>query len=179
MAHRLMNSLFHVDIPKRSSLCAHSGERLLPGMEIYSLLFEDQNSSHLSRRDYCLTCWHTLEEKSSSQSPVRGYWKSKIEIRKEGEEGSTRIERALALLRRLEQMPEPAEAEMFVLCLFLSHARQIALRQDIQKEGISYHVYEILGREEFLTVKVINLSDFQIEALQRSLANQLQSLSER
>ena len=168
-----MNSLFSLEIPKRSAQCIHQGERLLPGMEIYSLIVEEEEE-RLARRDFCSACWMQVRTVECEQPSARGYWKSKIEKRK-ALEGSSRVERALLLLRALQQTPESQEAEIFVLCLFLSHARQLALRQEFQKEGVTYHLYEILRKEEFLTIKVVNLSQIQIESLQKSLANQLQS----
>lgn len=170
-----MNSLFQLEIPKRSAQCAHQGERLLPGMEIYSLLIEEGKEQHIARRDFCSACWSQIRTAQCEHPSARGYWKSTIEKRK-ATEGSSRVERALALLRTLQQAAEPQETEIFVLCLFLSHARQLALRQEFQKEGCTYHLYEIVRKEEFLTVKVINLSQVQIEALQKSLAEQLQSI---
>jgi hypothetical protein len=169
-----MNSLFQLEIPKRNGQCAYQGERLLPGMEIYSLLIEEE-TQHLARRDFCSACWNQVRAIEEKQSSTRGYWKSKIEKRKTSAETS-RIERALALLHILQQAPEPQAAEIFVLCLFLAHARQLALRQEFHKEGVTYHLYEILHKEEFVTVRVINLSQVQIETLQKSLADQLQSL---
>lgn len=170
-----MNSLFQLEIPKRSAQCAHQGERLLPGMDIYSLLVEEGEERRLTRRDFCSACWTEVCESQCRQPSARGYWKSKIEKRKAAD-GSSRVERALILLRHLLQSPESPEAEIFVLCLFLSHARQIALRQEFQKDGYPYHLYEILRKEEFITVKVIALSQVQIEILQKSLAEQLQSV---
>lgn len=170
-----MNSLFQLEIPKRSAQCAHQGERLLPGMDIYSLLVEEGEEKRLARRDFCSACWTQVRDNQCEQPSARGYWKSKIEKRK-AVEGSSRVERALILLRNLLQFSEPPEAEIFVLCLFLSHARQIALRQEFQKDGFTYHLYEILRKEEFITIKGINLSQIQIDTLQKSLAEQLQSI---
>ncbi len=169
-----MNSLFQLDIPKRNGQCAYQGERLLPGMEIYSLLIEE-DTQRLVRRDFCSACWKQVRAIEEKQPSARGYWKAKIEKRKMSE-GSSRVERVLALLRTLQQASEPQEAEIFVLCLFLAHARQLALRQEFQKEGVTYHLYEILRKEEFVTVKLMNLSQVQTETLQQSLAGQLQSI---
>jgi hypothetical protein len=49
------------------------------------------------------------------------------------------------------------------------------LRQEFQREGITYHLYEILRKEEFVTVKVVNFSQIQVERIQKSLADQLQT----
>lgn len=170
-----MNSLFPLQIPKRTSHCSHKGERLVPGMEIYSLLLENETQA-FGRHDYCSTCWTILQEEGKKLETSM-YWKSKIEYRKSSVE-STRISRALKLLRDLQQEQEPKEAEIFVLCLFLSHARQIALRQEFKKEDVAYQLYEILRQEEFFTIKVLNLSQIQIETIQKSLADQLKPSTE-
>ena len=163
-----MNSLFQLDIPKRSTHCSHQGERLLPGMDIYSLLFEEEHN--FKRKDFCATCWTQIEKGPDSH---RGYWKSKIESKKSLTETS-RAARALTLLQELLHTPDPDEAEIFVLSLFLARARQLALRQEVQREGNLYYLYEIVGQEQFLTIKVYDLSALQIETLQKSLAAKLQ-----
>lgn len=167
-----MNSLFQLEIPKRGMHCMHHGERFLPGMEIYSLLLEDEVNG-LVRRDFCSACW-TQVQAEERKLILRLYWKSKIEQRKPPVE-SSRTSRALTLLRELLQASESQEqeAEIFVLCLFLSHARQLALRQEFEKEGFTYQLYEVLRQEDYLTIKMIHLSQLQIDAIQKSLACKL------
>jgi hypothetical protein len=160
-----MNSLYTLDIPRKSSHCCLQGERFEPGMEMYSLLLEEE-SEKLSRRDYCSVCWNEGRKESDGS---RTYWKSVIE-RKKNEKDLSRIERGVSILRELLKQPDPNESELYVLCLFLARARQVALRQEYKKEGISYQMYEIIRYEEFLTVKVISLSDVEIEIIQKSLA---------
>jgi hypothetical protein len=166
-----MNSLIKIEIPKRGIHCALRGERLLPGMEIYSLLSEDHDE-RLTRRDFCSVCWKMVRETEGGHHFARGYWKSKIEKQKPSE-GSQRVERAFSLLLALQNDPEPREAEIFVLSLFLAHARHLALRHEFQREGITYHLYEFLRNEEFITIKAVNLPRDQIENLQRSISSQL------
>ena len=164
-----MNSLFQLEIPKRGVHCFQQGERLLPGMEIYSLLLESE-TDQITRQDFCSICWSNVQiEKIES---LRGYWKSKIDLQQPVTE-TTRISKALKLLHEMRHDQEVKDEEIFFLCLFLSHARQLALRQEFQKEGISYQLYEILSKEEFITVKLINLSHVEIETIQRSLASKL------
>ena len=168
-----MNSLFQLNIPRRQTHCTHQGEPLLPGVTIYSLLLEEENSERMLRRDFCVACWTVVQSTQAGLPAARGYWKSRIEERKMVE-GSSRIARALSLLQRLwQENSETQAAEIFVLSLFLSHARRLALRREFQKEGETYHLYEILRQDQFLTVKVVNLSPLEIESLQKSLAIQL------
>lgn len=167
-----MNSLIIIDIPKRSTHCFAHGERLAPGMEIYSLVYEDKSKKGMVRHDFCSICWNP-ELKKGEKFEFKTHWKSKIENKKLPL-SSSRVERGLALLRHLIQQPEVDHEEIFILCLFLSHARQLTLRQEFQREGITYQLYEISRQEEFLTVKkVFNLSGHQITNMQASIAKKL------
>jgi hypothetical protein len=164
-----MNSLFQIEIPKRNLLCCDKGERLLPGMEYFSLLLEEDEK--MTRKDFCLTCWNQGSLKNSF-SNNRGYWKSKIEIKKEINP-SSRIDRATLLLKNLMENQKENENELFVLVMFLAHARRLALRQELEHEGEKFGLYEILKHEEFVTVKIIPLSHLEIEQIQQSLAAKL------
>jgi len=168
-----MNSLFTIDIPKRQAQCAGKGERFVPEMEIFSLLTEEE-SKKIVRRDFCATCWPQFQQEA--QLPhSRGYWKSKIEKKKKISDAS-RAEQALMLLRLLLNTPEGLEAEIFVLCLFLAHARYLALRKEVQKENGVYDVYELLKQNEWITIKRVQVSQLEIDKIQHSLALKLQTM---
>lgn len=158
-----MNGWMKIEIPKRHSHCALCGSALTGGIEIYSLLLEEVSSEALMRKDFCLACWKArpVEEKEK----VKGYWKSYLELKKT-EEKDSKVSRAFSLLQELLQAPEEKEQEIFILALFLSHARQLILRQEFKEEGISYHLYEVPRQGKFLTVKVPVLSSLDIENLQ-------------
>lgn len=165
-----MNSLFHVEIPKRNIVCSHAGERLISDMEIHSLLLEE--NEQLTRRDFCGACWNIIRNEIKETEKTT-YWKSKIE-RKPAQKPSTRIDRALLLLKEWQQKgADFNELEKYVLCLFLAHARQITMRKEFKNEGELFRLYEITSQQEFITVKVIDLSPSQIEKIQQSLASQL------
>lgn len=166
-----MKTLNQFEIPRRSGHCLHKGEHFIPEVEIYSLLHEDENH-HLARSDYCSACWNEISSIVCSKPEIRGYWRSKIEPKQPSLE-SSRTLRAIKLLKELAKHPDGQAEEIFVLCLFLAHARQLALRQEFQQDEISYQLYEIVRHEEFLTIKVVNLSQIQIETIQKSLAQKL------
>jgi hypothetical protein len=168
-----MNSLFSISIPKRQAVCAHQSEKFTPGMDVFSLLTEDE-SEKIIRHDFCATCWTHIQPEINLQKN-RGYWKSTIEKKTKLSDAS-RAEQALALLRLLLENPVPHEAEIFVLCLFLAHARQLVLRKESVKEGTTYYHYELLKRGEWMTVKMVQLSSVEIETIQRSIADKLQTL---
>ena len=165
-----MNSLFQIDIPKRNLSCCDKGERLLPGMEYYSLLHEDADQK-ISRKDFCMTCWNqgTVKENFAHN---RGYWKSRIEVKKEINP-SSRIDRALILLKTLIRDQKEHENELFVLAMFLAHARRLALRQEVERDEGKFGLYEILRQEEFVTIRIIPLTHLEIERIQLSLAAKL------
>ncbi len=119
---------------------------------------------------FCAGCWEKMQKEK--HLPVnRGYWKSKIESKRALV--SSRVERALVLLRDLLKASPLDEAEIYVLSLFLAHARQVALRQEYLEGDSTYQLYEILGLEEYFTIKVLNLTSFQIEMIQKSFAGKL------
>ncbi len=165
-----MNSLFQIEIPKRNLSCCGKGERLLPGMDYYSLLSEDKEQK-LVRKDFCTGCWSDAQSLNEF-ADNKGYWKSKIEIKKEPS-AKSRIDRALILLKSLLQNQKEYEAELFVLAMFLSHARRLALRQELDRDGEKFGLYEILRQDEFVTIKTIPLTHLETEQLQRTLATKL------
>lgn len=139
-------------------------------MDYYSLLLEDEEQK-LIRKDFCSTCWS--ERLAKNEFPNnKGYWKSKIEIKKEIN-AKSRIDRALILLKNLMQNQKDHESELFVLAMFLAHARRLALRKEIEHEEEKFGLYEILHQDEFLTIKLIPLTHLEIEELQKSLASKL------
>ena len=168
-----MNSLFSIHIPKRQSVCAHQGEKFLPEMEVFSLLTEDETQK-IVRQDFCAACWSQLQPDIASQKN-RGYWKSTIEKKKKLSD-STRAEQAIALLRLLLEQASIHESEIFVLCLYLAYARQLILRKEMIKEGIAYYIYEIAKKNEQIMIKVIPLSQVEIETIQKSISEKLQTL---
>lgn len=164
-----MNSLIQLDIPKRSAHCFHKGEKFVSGMEIYSLLLEEEDH-HFGRQDFCSACWNHMQKEGLAKD--RSYWRSFIESKKESKE-SARTARALTLLREFLLQVDTREGEIYVLSLFLSHARQITLRQEFIRDGIRFQLYEVLRQEEFITIKTVQLTELQIHEIQKTLAEKL------
>ena len=164
-----MNSLFQLDIPKRNVLCHHGEERLLPGMEYYSLITDDENAK-IIRRDYCLACWQAVAI-NQDISNSHGYWQSKIEPKCEIKIVQSKTLRALALLNQEDRN----EGELFVLSLFLARARQLILRKEIVQAGIKYYLFERSHQDEFLTIKKVELTSDEIRLLQQVLSEKLQA----
>jgi hypothetical protein len=171
----MTHSLFQIEIPKRNSSCFKGGERLVPGMEYYSLLSHDE-SQHTIRCDFCLSCWQQFSvEADLTKSHV--YWRSHIEVKKESvaKQEKSKMARALTLLKSFLQEVNKNEAEIFVLALFLAYARRLILRQEIEREDSLYSLYEVAHQDEFLLIKKIELSQLEIADIQHSLSEKLNS----
>lgn len=158
-------SFVQVQIPRRSSFCAKGGEKLFPGADYYSIL-EQQETGEFIRQDYCSTCWHTEDRATKT------YWKSKVPLKKEAAQPQDRLAKAVFLLKEAVQQPETLE-EAFVLALYLARARQLVLRQECEREGKMYYLYELPKTEEWITVQKLSLSTLDIQAIQQSLAQKL------
>lgn len=161
--------LFQIDIPKRNGLCAGKGEKLVPGMEYFSLLLSNE-SYETVREDYCLECWEERTVPAGYNS--RGHWKSKVDPKKIGA-SSTRSDQALQLLREYLQQPGQHEEEIFVLALFLSHAKKLILRREFKEGEIAWGLYEMPQDEEFFTIKILSLTRLETERIQKTLAEKL------
>ncbi|MBA2367904.1 MAG: hypothetical protein H0V82_02635 [Candidatus Protochlamydia sp.] len=158
--------LFQIDIPKRNGLCAGKGEKLVPGMEYFSLLLSSE-SYEIIREDYCMECWQERTLPAGFNS--RGHWKSKVEAKKIVA-SSARSDQALHLLREFVLNQQQYEEEIFVLALFLSHAKKLILRKEFKEGETPFALYEMPQSEEFFTIKVLSLTRFETERIQKTLA---------
>lgn len=168
-----MNPLLQIEIPRRSVSCFKGGERLLPGMEYYSFLMQDENQKFI-RRDFCLACWQQfMKEVDVKQG--HGYWKSRIENKKESSSssGQSKTAKALILFKTLLQEVNRNEAEIFILALLLARARRLILRRELEQEGQLYALYEVAHQETFFMIKKIEVSQLETAVIQQSLAKKL------
>jgi hypothetical protein len=162
--------MFHIEIPKRSSCCVKGGESLNPGSDYYSVLIKGDEEGVYQRQDYCVNCWSQAEQVPSGRS----VWKSRVPIKKEGSElPKQRDARALYLLKELltNQITPTANAEAFVLALYLARRRLIVLRREVEREGQPpLSIYEVLETEEMVCVPKLSLSQLHVEQIQAELA---------
>lgn len=163
-----MHPIFKLEIPKRLTLCCLQGERFLGGIDIHSALYEDE-SGKWTRKDFCPACWEQME----SQLPSgRIAWKSKND-KKEKPPLSGKIQSAFQLFRQFIDSPENMENEIFVLGLFLAHAKQLIFRKELQQNGEWVHLYEVPKTGECFFVKTCVLTAIEIETIRQSLASKL------
>lgn len=169
----VFNSIFPIDIPKRSQACAKGQEALQSGATYYSLLVEEKEQGQ-QRRDYCAKCWETVAiDDDFLKSKI--YWKSRVPSKKEEPQlPQDRDERAFVLLKTaLEESNNP---EAFVLALYLARKRLISLRKEFNNDkGQVQQLYEVLETEEMLCVNKVPLSSLQIVQIQTQLAKKMLS----
>lgn len=166
----LLKNYAQIEIPKRSQICAKGNEPLSPGMEYYSVLVED-DEKEMVRHDYCSSCWDKFVQKEVNKQAT--HWKSKVPTKKEETAlPKQRDERAMILLKHgLTKDSVDAQAEAFVLALYLARKRIINLRQELaQEDGSLISLYEVADTEEMLIVKKLKLSQLQTEKIQQDLA---------
>jgi hypothetical protein len=157
-------------IPKRAKTCSLGKEPFQPGMEYFSLIYEDLKS--YVREDYCEACWKKALVKEEAK-----YWKAKIPDRKREEESENyqaKRAKGMTLLRNLLlQTDEHSTAEAFILALFLARQKQLCFRKQLSRSDGLYDLYEVEGSEEIISVSHIHLSKLKVEEIQKSLAQQL------
>ena len=153
------------EVPKRKQKCFVGQEAFEAGMEYYSQLSEGENGK-LNRQDFCLSCWEQWKQQGSDQH--ESYWRSKV-LEEKKRAPIDRNERALDLLKEALQKDDKEEA--FILALYLSRNRRLAMRSQDER----WVIYEILDTEEMLAVPKIELSALQIEKVKGSLVPKLGS----
>lgn len=168
-------SVLPIEIPKRSTCCIKHGEPFLQGHHYYSRLIRGEEEGIYLRQDYCENCWKQLD------SPQGSSWKSMVPPAKTASElPKQRDERAIYLLKEtLRDLERPgAEAEAFVLALYLARRRRLVLRQELEREGkLPLLVYEEMQKEEMIGVPKVALAELDVEKVQQELASKMTNKS--
>lgn len=155
---------FVLEIPRRSSVCSVGGEAFTPGTPYISALHLEAKEQ-IVRRDFCLHCWNQNTQKQEAGT----YWKGSVPLKEEEKKQNlAKEEKALILLKEAIQTGNQEEA--FVLALYLTRKKQLAMRKEIDQTQL----YEVLATEEMLAVPKPKLSQLKIADLQLTLAAKLQ-----
>lgn len=168
-----MTSPFLPVIPRRSQRCTQHQEVLAQGADYYSLIKEDDNGGFI-RHDYCSACWESSAKQICLENST-SFWKSKVPIKQEVAPRSQNREICAFELLKLalsSNTPED-QADAFILALYLARKRYLHLRQQLQQEGQTVTIYEVVETEEMLGVRKMPLSQLQVVTLQIRLAEKL------
>jgi len=116
------------DIARPTLVCAASGRPLREDEEIYSALYDEDNS--FVRRDFSLECWPPPDIHRAL-----GYWKTRVPRKDAPERKFVDDETVLEFFRRLEGSGEPHQQRFrYVLALFLVR-RKLLKFKEIKRSG--------------------------------------------
>lgn len=165
-----MKHYFNIDIPKRHSQCSHAEEKLIPGEEMYSAIFEEEES--FARKDYCSQCWAELRNDTAIRDAVTT-WKSLVPDKKGAKEiFLDRDDKALALLNQFAVSEKQEEIEQaMILALYLSRKRKLYQRKEMadDKGGVTL-LFEVAQTQEIIAVKKVDLQAINLDAIQKLIA---------
>ena len=149
-----------LQIPKRSSCCAHGKEPFKEGMEYYSFIQHEKDNIYV-RLDYCQNCWEEMK------LPEKTFWKGKIQRKIDNILKSAEESAMLYLEEILSHQDKKAEA--FILALYLVRKKLLAFRKSIEE----FDLYEKLETEKMLAIPKILISQLDLVLLQKNLAEKL------
>ena len=162
--------LNHYQIPRRNKNCSGNQEPLTTGSVVYSFIMET-NEGLFKRMDFCEACWKSYLNTRQDISRLN-YWRYIQQAVKENPK-TGRTQATLNLLQEMLDEEVKAKDEIYVLTLFLQHARKLILRHEFEREGVKWGVFEIVDKDEFLTIEIIHVDHLQITPLQNSLAHKI------
>lgn len=157
---------YFIEIPKPCQECS-KGSEPLAGKEYYSALFENEEQSHLERKDFCSACWKAFISESAF-SKVKSYWKSRMPEKNLAIKPPKSKQEAVfaSLADLLKQDTDEARRLSYMLTLFLARQKLLALRQEVELEGVKCGLFEILHLNEMICVKKVPLSELGDPELQ-------------
>lgn len=168
-----MKQYLNIDIPKRHNQCSHADEALLPGREMYSAIFEQEEL--FLRKDYCPTCWLQLQGEDEMRAAA-ATWKSlvpeKIEIK---EHFLDRESKAMALLQQFRVSEKEEEIEQAaILALYLARRRKLFQRgEKVNLLGKEMHLFEVAQTAEIIAVQKVDLRRLDLQKIQKLIAEKL------
>lgn len=172
-------SAFQIEIPRRAHACCECEQEFLPATEYHSAITEvepdpeseSQTEEGESQRfDYCPACW----EKLGCPANGRTHWRGKMPKKREKKEPVNRDDQAFELLRAaLDGDDDASRSEAFVLALFLARRKVLAMRKEKLRDGRLYQLYEEPATGVMIPVPKVELSQLEVESIQRSIAYKL------
>ena len=164
-------------IQARTDRCDITGERFNEGEAFYTLLFRDEKSEVLHRRDVSAKSWRALQADPEAEAPF-SFWRSKFTPPPPRAPEALPKADAEGLLRRFlsENLPGHLRAT-YILALMLERKRLLRPtggRQD-EETGRKLLFYEHVRTGESFVVVDPGLKLDQIEDVQREVAGLLKA----
>lgn len=162
-------------IQARTDRCDITGERFNDGEAFYTLLFRDEKSDTLHRRDVSVQSWRALQADPTAEPPF-SFWRSKFTPPPPPAPEAFPRADAEGLLRRFlsENLPGHARAA-YILALMLERKRVLRPTGSREEEGRRVLFYEHVRTGESFVVVDPRLKLDQIEEVQREVAGLLKA----
>lgn len=123
------------EVPRFTRICAETGQEIVPGQAVYSLLLE--NNDQYIRKDYCVDAWKVRsknlknpEEKQDMKTGrVVGWWKHKVPLPNDKKAKQAPNDILIKIFEDLADRPDKQEMR-YVIALLLIRRRIFRLERD-------------------------------------------------
>ncbi len=162
-------------IQSRSHICQACGKSFEDKQVYHTLLFEQKNE--LTRHDLCDTCWQSqYNKKTDGKREFVSYWQGIYEAPPPAPPEPIKRETAETLLRKLIELNDPKyTTPAFILAVMLERKRILKVKQEINTDGKRIFIYEHPKTGEVFSITDPRIDDSQIEEVQKTVANLLES----
>ena len=171
---RLVAPMQEWTIQARTDRCDITGERFNDGEAFYTLLFRDEKTDALHRRDVSQKSWRALQADPAAEPPF-SFWRSKFTPPPPPAPEALPKADAEGLLRRFltEDLPGQARAA-YILALMLERKRVLRPTGSRRRKGRKALFYEHVRTGETFVVVDPGLRLDQIEEVQREVSGLLE-----
>lgn len=165
----MMLGPFIEQIPKRAECCTLSEEPFRGGDTYYSVLFEGKEG--YIRHDYHQKVWDQVKEEATAKGGL--CWKGKTPMPEKKDKPQTlkdRLSKAWKIFQTWsEEEDQNHTHHLYFLAMYLRRQRIFTHR----KEGKTFDLYEHARSEKMFKIPKIDLTDLQIEAIQKEISEAL------
>ncbi len=162
-------------IQSRSHICQACGKSFEDKQVYHTLLFEQKNE--LTRQDLCDNCWQSQYNKGSDdKKEFISYWQGIYEAPPLAPPEPIKKETAETLLRKLIELNDSNYiAPTFILAVMLERKKILKVKQEVNKDGKRIFIYEHSKTGDIFSITDPRIDDSQIEDVQKTVANLLES----
>jgi hypothetical protein len=163
------------NIQSRASACEACAQPFLDKQPLHTLLF-DERAEHLRRMDVCEACWkNQFSDGARERKGFISHWQGLFELPPPVVDPIQK-ETAETLLRKLIEQNDPRYGPAgYILAVMLERKRILKVREQIVRDGGRVFIYEQPRTGDVFTITDPALRLDQLEAVQRDVAQLLES----
>jgi hypothetical protein len=166
-----MVSMIDWNIQSRARACQGCGQSFADQQTYHTVLLEDR--AVYQRLDLCQSCW-TQKAPGLAEKNVISKWQGAFETPPPPAE-LIQKQTAETLLRQLIERNDPTHfAPQFILAVMLERKRLLKIKDQVERDGRRWLVYEHPATGDVITVADPQLSLDQLESVQRDVAHLLE-----